>query len=119
MQAVTTQVIKLQGDLAKMNEQLKKDNQAATAAKVQVDNAKALVNRWKGDIAFIAALKKLKQNLAAANEVINQKQAVVDQANQKLNSAQTVVDQAVQQKVVVENQAKAIEQQLQQLRGGK
>jgi len=119
MTTVTAQVNKLQGEFTTMDGQLKKDVEAATAAKAVVDNATHQVNRWKGDIQFISIMNTLNQDLANTEKLIDEKQTLVDQANQKLDQAKLVVDQAMQQKSEIEKKADTIKQEMLKLRGGK
>ena len=119
MNVVTNQVKKLEGEHAASAKQLTTQNQAASAALAEVNQAKSLVQKWQGDIAFIGQLKSLKEQLKAKQDVVAQRQTVVDAAHQKLAEAQKVVDDAVQQRKAVEQQADGINQQIHQLRGGK
>ncbi len=119
MVAVTAEVTKLQGEIVVMTEKLKTETETATAAAAEVQTANQQVEKWNGEIAFVAQLTTLKEQLKVTEETIPAKQAVVDEAHQKLLESQKLVDEAAQQKAEVVNQAEGLKQQMMQLRGGK
>ncbi len=119
MKTVGDQVTKLQGDFDSMTERLKTETQAATSAHAEVQKATTLVQKWTGDISFIAQLKTLKQKYQDSQEVIAAKQASVDAAQQTLVDAKKVVDNASKLKSDAVQEAEALKQQMMKLRGAK
>lgn len=118
-QNIAAQVKKLEGEHANVTATLAAQNKAAAEALIKVQQTQVAVNLWKAEIAFIEQLANLKSQVAAKEEIVDQRQTVVDQANQKLQEAQKLVEQAVQQRTAVETEAAKIKEQILKLRGGK
>jgi hypothetical protein len=119
MTNLSAQVKKLEGEHAAVSNQLKTQTEAELTSQGKVNWWTGQATRWKSDIAFIAQLKSLKEQLAAKQTVIAEKQTVVDSSQQKLLEAQKVVEQAVASRKAIEDQAAGINQQIQKLRGQK
>lgn len=117
MDAVITQVAKLQGDLKATSEKLKTDTQSAATALVEVQRATQFVQRWTSDISFISEMQALDAQLESIEQAIGEKQTVVDTAEQKLIEAKKVAEQAARQKAEAEAKAESLKQQIMKLRG--
>lgn len=116
MNQVGEEIKKLEGAHATTSQTLAQQTKAAAEAKAGVDRAMAELTRWKNEVAFVGQLSSLKQQLKTQEELVAQKQSVVEAAHQKLAEAQKVVDEAVKQRTEASNQAKSLADQIQKLR---
>lgn len=114
--AKTSQVKQLQNNMTAMLETQKKHQLELNTSLEKITQATAVVNEHQSNIAFVAQLKQLKEQLSASEQAANEKQAAIDAAHQTLVEAQKKVDAAQQDQAVSKQQAEELRKKIEALR---
>lgn len=114
--AKTSQVKQLQNNMTTMLDTQKKHQLELNTSLAKITQATAAVNEQQLNIAFVAQLKQLKEQLSASEQSSMAKQAAIDAAHQTLVEAQKKVDAAQQDQAVSKQQAEELRKKIEALR---
>ncbi|MCH2178341.1 MAG: hypothetical protein MK106_06000 [Mariniblastus sp.] len=117
MNAATTQLVTLQKQKTPLDQQLANQEQQTQSAAQQLAFWQGQTIKWKDEIAFTDALKKIEAELTAANQAIQAQDIVLQTAEKKLAEVQNEVANKKANKSAAEQNAMEIRNRMHQLQG--
>ncbi|MEQ1906689.1 MAG: hypothetical protein ABL888_21060, partial [Pirellulaceae bacterium] len=117
MDQMTTQITAMETQLAPMQKTVTEKTGLVAQLQQKIEAAQALVNRWQGEIQFIATVRTIESKIAEAQAVIDQKASAREELEKQLAELKARVDASSAEEQAAIAALEALMKELQTVQG--